>query len=617
MNLVTRPFACLCWMLVGILPTIAQPTFQNKAPIPKIYDASEDTVKLVMQQFFSHQFNPANPTDTLNGLETWAYNVQGDTSATIFGPTIKWHTGESTLLQVINQLPQPTTTHWHGAEVPAQFDGGPHQPIHPDSTWYVNFTNLDSSSTMWYHPHYHNNTYPQVQMGLSGMIISEQATDPIRDVLPQTYGKDDIPVILSDLRVIWDSTLNPPRRKIDTLKSKRPINVVNGVTDPYFEVPAHYVRLRILNGSTRKGTMFGISDSYTGDSSSLKPFILVATDGGYTIQPDTLTMLLIGPGARAELLLDLRDYAVGDSLYLRNMNQYMPGFIVGSPFLSPLGGGGDSTAGEAFMQMKIIADPQDYTPVDTFPGFTSMWDPSLQDTIGLDTQRLKTFVFWGKGKGFTIDSTTFNMMRIDDTVCVGNKEIWTIHNPTAIAHPFHIHKIFFRILDIQDSTGTLLDLNARGLNGPKDDILVQPGWRVRFLAKFDDYPNPIQANLSYMYHCHILTHEDSLGGGMMKQFVVTNEGPCARSNSIYDRLAQDWKLYPNPASETLFLQADMEYPSEVTIIDLQGRVVRQEKLGPIEGLAPIDVSHLKTGFYLVRWSNPLGWDTRKVLIQER
>ena len=179
--------------------TLAQPSFYNKIKIPPLVEVAEgDTIKLELGMY-RHEFNPQSPTQdnvlngytTQNGIQSWAYNVLDSNNMSILGPTLLWRANEQIKIQETNHLNQPTTTHWHSAEVPAKFDGGPHQPISVDSTWMVDFVDLDGTSTMWYHPHYHDNTYPQVQMGLSGMIISVDSTDGINNTLPRTYDPVD------------------------------------------------------------------------------------------------------------------------------------------------------------------------------------------------------------------------------------------------------------------------------------------------------------------------------------------------------------------------------------------------------------------------------------------
>ena len=51
------------------------------------------------------------------------------------GPVIRVRQGENVALKVTNQLSEPSTLHWHGLNLPAAMDGGPHQVIDPGKTW--------------------------------------------------------------------------------------------------------------------------------------------------------------------------------------------------------------------------------------------------------------------------------------------------------------------------------------------------------------------------------------------------------------------------------------------------------------------------------------------------
>lgn len=611
-------------LLLSAIGAYAQPTFINPIPIPPLIDVGEDTLHLEIRPAF-HMFNPADPSDSLNGgvnqpqgIPTYAYNVAGDSTMTILGPTLRWYANERTIIAVKNLLGEGTTTHWHGAEVPPQMDGGPHQGIEPGMTWTVDFPVLDSACTMWYHPHYHNRTVQHVQMGLSGMILVEEREDPIRETLPQTYGVDDLPIILGDLGFAAGSS-SGTSMFIDTVKGKRPYNLVNGVTNPYVEVPAHLIRLRILNGSTRKGIMFGVSESYNDPFPNLKEFWHVATDGGYTLKSNVLTTTLNGPGERDEIVIDLSEYEPGDVLYLSNLKDSLPNSVIGSPLAAPNGGGKDTTGGSAFLELRIVADDRfpNYTPVTTFTPFTTEWIPELSDTTDIAHHRLKRLVNMGPGKGFTIDSLPMDMMLINDTVCVNTKEIWAIRNESNIAHPFHIHKIQFRILDAVDSLGNSINLDVHGLNGPKDDVLIFPGWTLRFLGYFNDYPTPIMPHNGYMYHCHILTHEDSVGGGMMHQFVVTDEGGCEPGTGTVDGVEhpRQWMiLRAGITEEILYLRGRSVRPSTVTLIDTEGRRVLQRHLPALDGERPIDINGVPSGRYIVEWQTAEGVAVGKVVV---
>ncbi len=617
-------------LLFWAFPMFAQPTFINKIPIPPLIDVQNGVINLQMEKTF-HKFNPGNPSDTLNGgltqpngIPTYAYNVPGSSNMSFLGPTLKWYTGAQTKIHVTNLIGEHTSTHWHGAELPAYMDGGPHEEIEPGETWTApDFPILDSACTMWYHPHFHDHTVQHVSRGLSGMIIVEQPDDPIRNTLPHTYGVDDIPVILGDLGTVGGSSASTGYY-IDTIQAgqgrKHPVNLVNGVTNPYVEVPAHLVRLRILNGSTRKGMIFGVSNNYNDPLSNLLDFIQTGTDGGYTLKPNTLKTLLNGPGARDEIILDLTGYPLGSKVYLRNLKELLPKFIVGST----LGGPNDpikskdSTSGKAYLELRIVADTQfpGYVPITAFTPFITSWSPGLADTSNISRRRTKKLVQIPM-MGYSIDSISYEMERIDDTVCVNTKEIWTIHNISNVAHPFHIHKIQFRILDIVDSFGVQVNLEARGLNGPKDDVLVLPGWKLRFLGQFDDYPSPINASEGYMYHCHILTHEDAGGGGMMHQFVVGNAPECLASVGV-ETLGKrpEMALFPNPTASALYLKGYSRKPSTLNILDLHGRSLRSQQLQAFETETAIDIDGLSNGFYLVEWRTSHGVATGKFVKQQ-
>jgi FtsP/CotA-like multicopper oxidase with cupredoxin domain len=112
----------------------------------------------------------------------------------------------------------------------------------------------------------------------------------------------------------------------------------------------------------------------------------------------------------------------------------------------------------------------------------------------------------GRGMGmmgmFGIDGRPFDMERIDQTVRLGDTEIWEVSGD-MMAHPFHIHGVHFEVLS---RAGRQPALGDQGL---RDTVLVQEP--VELLARFTQ---PAVA-APFMYHCHTLEHED---GGMMGQY---------------------------------------------------------------------------------------------------
>jgi hypothetical protein len=137
-----------------------------------------------------------------------------------------------------------------------------------------------------------------------------------------------------------------------------------------------------------------------------------------------------------------------------------------------------------------------------------------------DADTTRNFVFMPSVMGptaingpFMINNAHYDMDVINETVKLDNIEIWELRNQSPISHPFHIHNVQFYILSIN---GTTPPAHQRGR---KDVVLVPAGNSiVRFITKFEDFYND---SLPYMYHCHMLTHEDD---GMMGQFLVRK--PC-------------------------------------------------------------------------------------------
>ena len=111
----------------------------------------------------------------------------------------------------------------------------------------------------------------------------------------------------------------------------------------------------------------------------------------------------------------------------------------------------------------------------------------------------------GSGSDMFINGRPFEMERIDERVPLGATEIWGDSGET-MAHPFHIHGVQFEVLSRNG-----LKPNPRDA-GLGDTVLVRDP--VELLVRFTQPA----VKAPFMYHCHILEHEDN---GMMGQFVTT------------------------------------------------------------------------------------------------
>jgi hypothetical protein len=106
-----------------------------------------------------HEFAP--------GLRVTCWGYNGSTP----GPTIEAVEGDRVRIYVTNQLPEPTSVHWHGVLLPAGMDGvsGLNQaPIPVNATFKYEFT-LRQHGTLMYHSHY--DEMVQQGLGLMGMFV--------------------------------------------------------------------------------------------------------------------------------------------------------------------------------------------------------------------------------------------------------------------------------------------------------------------------------------------------------------------------------------------------------------------------------------------------------------
>jgi FtsP/CotA-like multicopper oxidase with cupredoxin domain len=102
-----------------------------------------------------------------------------------------------------------------------------------------------------------------------------------------------------------------------------------------------------------------------------------------------------------------------------------------------------------------------------------------------------------------INGRTHDPNRIDVETKLGTTEIWEITS-VGMPHPFHVHGALFRILSLNDKPP------PDHLAGWKDVVLVEG--EAKLLVKFT---KPATREHPFMYHCHILEHEDA---GMMGQY---------------------------------------------------------------------------------------------------
>lgn len=571
--------------------TFTTPLFIPDTLPGPVYNLSED---MTMHQFF--------PGGAM--VETYSFNNSG-----YLGPTLIWNKGTNITLNVTNNLGMNSTMHWHGAHVAPYNDGGPHDTILANTTWSPSFTVMDDATTMWYHPHLHMETMMQVQKGLAGLIIVRDPSDPFGNLLPHHYGVDDFPLILQDKDFEYDSISGDT--VINTLCSTGPTIMVNGVPNPVLHVPAQMVRMRILDATSERAFNLAWSDSTV--------YNIIATDGGYTQAPIPCdTAMLHGCGERVEWVTDFTGRQ-GDTLYLNSNIEPIknetdiPGTIQGSPGCYAIGVI-DSTN---YHIMKIVVDAPNANPgilPATFNPFV-IPNPSLADRTRRkllaayqpDTNCMSVTGSGNNAPPFSIDSVNFNLAVLNDTVMLGATEVWKIVNHSGEAHPFHIHDIQFFVLNVNGNP--VLPANLRG---PKDVIFVRNNDSIEFITTFLDFGTlTLSTDSTYMYHCHILAHEDC---GMMHQFVVQDTLGLTLSH-IERPDRSGWKLFPNPTEGNLFITGECAGTSIIRLYDARGALVREKTLAPFSGTQQLLDEQLPPGLWHVEWIRSDGRDAKKIIIR--
>ncbi len=416
-------------------------------------------------------FNLTMQTGTKQFTGQGVTNTMGINGA-FLGPTLRVVQGDNLDLNVSNQIGQETTLHWHGMRPPSDMDGSPHQIIAPNTTWKAAYTVNQRASTNWYHPHPHGTTAAQVYAGLAGMMIVDDAETQALS-LPKTYGVDDFPVVVQDRDMNADGTFAYSiASRMEVMQGKKGNTVmINGVIDPVLDVPAKEVRFRLLNGSNARIYTF----QFAGGTMAFKQ---IATEQGLLAAPVSLTSITLSPGERAEIVVDFSTLQ-GQGILFQ-----------------------DANTGMSLFKANVVASTIAAT---TTPATLST---TLAPLVPNATTPRRSFILsMGQGNVY-INSKQMDMARVDEAMTLNQIEILDIRNTSNMDHNFHMHGVSFQLLTRDGAAPKAYE------TGLKDTVYLPANSRVEAIVR---YEVPTVVNAPYMYHCHILEHEDA---GMMGQFTV-------------------------------------------------------------------------------------------------
>lgn len=469
----------------------AQTVAGTKLPIPSLIDVGEDAGTLLEAVEGRHRF--------VEGVETRTLGWSQDH----LGPTLRMQRGRTARLTIQNRLDNAITAHWHGLHVPGWQDGGPQSLIGPEQKLEQELEIDQPAGTFWYHSHPHGLTGEQVYRGLAGMLLIEDA-EAASNILPSDYGIDDIPLIVQDKAFTRGGALDYDDDSMAAMQGFRGERIaVNGALEPIAQVPQGLIRFRLLNASNSRVYVFSFDDD--------RQFHQIASDAGLLPAPVQRRQLQIAPAERAEILVDFSN-GMGAGLVSQDVPVQMMGGMMGGGMM---GGSSEPDTQKGFFRvLNIKVDPTQSAAINTLPQeLRGAHLPTFDEPVRRRKFQLNMMMGMGMMRGMFggrpklgINGQTYDMDRIDQGLRLGETELWEI-TADMMSHPFHVHGTSFQVLSQNGRPAEF------GETGMKDVVWVENSAEI--LVRFD---KPATVEAPYMYHCHILEHEDS---GMMGQFTVS------------------------------------------------------------------------------------------------
>jgi spore coat protein A, manganese oxidase len=416
--------------------------------------------------------------------------------------------------------PVRMSTHLHGGHVAGDSDGNPY--AYPaeyvqGQVQNVVYPNDQNATLLWYHDHSDQITRLNVYAGLAGLYIVRDGADTGAEPngLGVPGGGYEIPLVITDRAFDSSGQLfySPDSTWLPEFFGNSP--VVNGAVQPYLNVEPRMYRFRVLNASNARFWNLTVDGT--------PPMVQIGSDGGLFDRPVPLSQLLLLPAERADIVIDFSKFA-GKTLTVRNPD--LPADVSSPAEALP-------TVMEFRVGKKVTHQGPPKFPT-TLPGsMPALGAPSLTRVITLEEAEDP---ITGEPAYGSLNGRKFDDQRgVTEQPKVGTTEDWKLVNLTEDTHPIHVHLVQFQVLDRTpfdanayaaaldearaadpdapnpDATPYLTgpavppDANERGW---KDTVRANPGQVTRIRMRWD-LPAGVAGTQKYVYHCHILEHEDN------------------------------------------------------------------------------------------------------------
>lgn len=548
--------ATLALALLSALPLFAQGATADICPrspigseLPEAKDLRSVNAKLDVDLFF-HQ-----SIDAQGQIRYCYLDENGDQS-----PTLRVKPGDQVTLTLHNEIPASSATsdmaihdvtgqtcaggrmtaastnlHFHGIDLPAvcHQDDTLHtliQPSDPPFTYSFQIPTDQPPGLYWYHPHVHGLTKAQVLGGASGALIVEgiETVNPAVSALPErVLVIRDQELLHPDAEPVPTDSMPPPQVLRDaegdilntgtgTGKPAKDLSI-NFVPVPYPEYRPAVISVRpearelwrVLNASAI--TYLDLQLLFNDIPQQLA---VVALDGVPVNENGNLDQqvvwkrhLLIPPAGRVEFIMKGPKEGVRASLVTRSVDS---------------GPAGENDPTRPLATVVATADaPQPHSLLPPSPATLLVpHDPPLKELTPVRERRLyfsetpqdsknpnSPTVFYLTVVGKTPKPFDPNSPDPDIIAQQGDIEDWIIENRSTELHDFHIHQLHFQLLEwngVPVDEPYLRDtINVPYWDGHSP---VYPSVKLRL-----DFRGPNTVG-TFVYHCHLLEHED---GGMM------------------------------------------------------------------------------------------------------
>jgi FtsP/CotA-like multicopper oxidase with cupredoxin domain len=481
-------------------------------------------------------------------------------------PTPRTNYGDPAIVRFRNALPATTTTfgrneitvHLHNGHTASESDGFAgdffSRGLFKDNHYVNAYAGIDAFGstagvrgdpreamhTFWFHDHRAQFTLNNNFLGLNGMYILYDRTDPGHEDntpgslrLPGIYGVTDIPLILSDKK--FCATANGRTEMFESTAGTDKW-IVNGKIQPRMSVRRRKYRFRILNtGPTKTWTLRLVAPS-----GNQAPWTVVAADANFLRDPWEISSgdLSVFVASRYDVIIDFSQFQTGQSVYLRENTVQNVGVTTPDP--AP-----GLPIGNVLMRFDVVGNATipdtppipatlvNLPPIPT-PSSCQQWRFTLEPPPGSPA---------GTPSQFLVNEQPFDANRVDWVVLRGSTEEWELKNDVLAGnwtHPVHIHFEEGRITErtIRRDVGLpterieVVPLNPDEAAGnARRDVYPLPGQNsVKLRMQFRDFTG------RYLIHCHNMAHEDDF---MMVRWdiVATKAELDARRAEIFARRA--------------------------------------------------------------------------------